>query len=43
MSNQTSRKAIGLAFLLLASIIFQSFGLMGIGLMYAQKQKPTPT
>src|SRR5437870_3246105 len=40
MSNQTSRKAISLAFLLVASITFQSFGFMGTSAVYAQKQKP---
>ena len=40
MFNHTSRRAISLAFLLVASITFQSFGFMGISAVYAQKQKP---
>src|SRR5947207_12461890 len=40
MFNHASRRAISLAFLLVASITFQSFGFMGTSLVYAQKQKP---
>src|SRR2546421_125482 len=40
MFSHKSREGIGLAFLLVASITFQSFGFMGTSAVYAQKQKP---
>src|SRR5436853_7596519 len=38
MFSHTSRKAISLAFLLVASITFQSFGFMATSAVYAQKK-----
>jgi hypothetical protein len=40
MSQHTSRRAISIALLLVASIFFQTFPLMGTGVAFAQKPKP---